>query len=533
MEYEPVIGLEVHVQLCTKTKLFCGCPATFGAPPNSQTCPVCLGLPGVLPVLNQRALEWGIRVALALDCRIARRMKFDRKQYFYPDLPKNFQISQYDQPLAQQGHLDIELAPSTRPPQRFASQSEAVGGLVLRQAQDSFRATQSGVEGLAQGSAPPREVGAGLHGRSKRIGIHRIHLEEDTGKLLHDAGQTESLVDFNRAGVPLLEIVSEPDLRSPAEAVAYLTRLKAVLQYLQVSTCNMEEGSLRCDTNVSLRRQGIETLGTKVEIKNLNSFRFVKLALEHEMARQAAALDRGDVLRQETRLWDAKALKTEPMRSKEEASDYRYFPEPDLVPFVIEEAWVTRLRAGLPELPAQRAGRFQQAYQLSAYDAAVLTGHWALAELFEGAVRAGAAPKPAANWIMGEWLASLNAHGLEPDERPLRPEWLAHLVQLIEDGTLSGKMAKEVFGRMVEQGVDPAQIVKEEGLRQVDDPAALERIAEAVVQANAGSVEAYLSGKVNALTFLMGQAMKQSGGKVHPRQMAEVLKRKLETLSRR
>ncbi len=475
MAYEPVIGLEVHLQLSTTTKLFCGCLTKFGAPPNSQTCPVCLGLPGVLPVLNARALEWGIKVALALECRIAEVMKFDRKQYFYPDLPKNYQISQYDKPLAQQGHVDIVV-----------------------------------------------------DGQAKRIELTRIHLEEDAGKLLHDASQTESFADFNRAGVPLLEIVSEPDLRSSDEAHAYLTELKAILEYLDVSTCNMEEGSLRCDTNVSLRRAGTTPFGSKVEIKNLNSFKAVKLSLDHEIKRQAALLDRGERIFQETRLWDAKDLKTEPMRSKEGAAGYRYFPEPDLVPFVIDQALIARVRQTLPELPAQRRQRFQEAYQLSVYDAHVLTQHRALAQLLEGAVRAGAQAKPIANWIMGDLLGYCNAKGLEPEVVKLRPEWLAHLVELVAQGTLSSKMAKEVFVQMLERQQDPAQLVAEGGLRQIVDTGALEQFAETVLAANPKSVEDYRSGKTTALTHLMGQAMKQSQGKANPKQMTEILKRKLD-----
>ena len=478
MDYETVIGLEVHLQLNTRTKLFCGCPAKFGAAPNSQACPVCLGLPGVLPVLNRQALQWGIRVALALDGQIAPLMKFDRKQYFYPDLPKNYQISQYDKPLAQHGHVTLETA------------------------------------------AGPR-----------RIGIRRIHLEEDAGKLLHDAHQTDSFVDFNRAGVPLLEIVSEPDLRTPEEAYQYLVRLKGVLQYLDVSTCNMEEGSLRCDTNVSLRAPGQAALGTKVEVKNLNSFKAVKQALEYEQRRQATTLARGEGLAQETRLWDAKALKTESLRSKEEAADYRYFPEPDLVPFLLDARLIEQVRRDLPELPKARARRFQEAYQLSPYDAAVLTQSRALAELFELALKAGAEPKPVANWLMGDFLAYLNANALEPDAVKLRPEWLAHLLELIGKGTISGKMAKEVFARMLAEGKDPRQIVEAGGLRQIVEAGALERIADEVLQANPASVEAYRKGKTNALTHLMGQAMKQSQGKAHPQQMQDVLKRKLEHIN--
>ncbi|OGX28796.1 MAG: glutaminyl-tRNA synthase (glutamine-hydrolyzing) subunit B [Omnitrophica WOR_2 bacterium RIFCSPHIGHO2_02_FULL_67_20] len=475
MSYEPVIGLEVHLQLSTSTKLFCGCLAKYGAAPNSQTCPVCLGLPGVLPVLNERVMEWGIRVALAVDCQIAQTMKFDRKQYFYPDLPKNYQISQYDRPLAQRGHLDI-----------------------------------------VADHAP------------KRIGITRIHLEEDAGKLLHEASQTESYVDFNRTGVPLLEIVSEPDLRSPEEAYQYLIELKAIIEYLAVSTCNMEEGSLRCDTNVSLRRPGASQFGAKVEVKNLNSFKAVKQALAYEIQRQAVALDQGQRIRQETRLWDARALRTEPMRSKEGAADYRYFPEPDLVPFVIDRALIARMKATLPELPAERRRRYQDAYQLSAYDAQVLTQHAALGELFEGALRCGAPPKPAANWIMGDYLAHLNAKNREPESEKLRPEWLAHLIQLVDDGTISGKMAKDLFVQTLERGEDPRRLVEEGGLKQIVDAAALEPIADEVLRKNQRSVEDYLKGKTTAFTHLMGQAMKLSKGKANPQQMAALLKRKLE-----
>ena len=477
MNYEPVIGLEVHVQLKTTTKLFCGCLTKFGAPANSQTCPVCLGLPGVLPVLNERALAWGMKVAIAFQCRIASVMKFDRKQYFYPDLPKGYQISQYDQPLAQQGHLEI-----------------VVGGT------------------------------------PKRIGIHRIHMEEDAGKLLHDASQTESFVDLNRAGVPLLEIVSEPDLRSSDEAYAYLTELKAILEYLDVSTCNMEEGSLRCDTNVSMRPEGTTPFGVKVEIKNLNSFRAVKQSIEYEMKRQTAVLTRGERIPQETRLWDAKGLKTESMRSKEGAADYRYFPEPDLVPFTLSPESVAEAKRSLPELPAERAARFQHEYSLSAYDAGVLRQHRILADLFEGTIKAGVAPKPVANWIMGDLMAYVNAKKIEPEALTIRPEWLAHLVQLIDNQTISGKMAKEVFLQMVEQKRDPTEIVEHSQLRQIVDPTALSQIAEAVVAANAPSVDAFLKGKPSAFQFLIGQAMKQSQGKANPQQMAEALKRKLEHL---
>jgi aspartyl-tRNA(Asn)/glutamyl-tRNA(Gln) amidotransferase subunit B len=471
--WEAVIGLEVHVQLKTATKMFCRCPNRFGQPPNTLVCPVCLGYPGTLPVVNREAVELATTLALALGCTVRERSVFARKNYFYPDLPKGYQISQYDRPLAEDGRLPLTL-------------------------------------------------------HDKSIRIERLHLEEDAGKLLHEAHETDTFVDFNRTGVPLLEIVSEPDLRSPDDAYQYLVELKAILQYLDVSTCNMEEGSLRCDTNISLRTPGASALGIKVEVKNLNSFKAVKQALEHETKRQAMALEREERVPQETRLWDARGLKTEPLRSKEEAADYRYFPEPDLVPFVIDRALVERARGELPELPAQRRRRYEATHQLSAYDAAVLTQHQVLGELFEGALRAGAAAKPVANWIMGDLLGYLNAKGLEPEAVKLRPEWLAHLLQLIGDGTISGKMAKEVFLQSLERGMDPRRLVEEGHLRQIADPAALERIADAVLHANPKSVEDYAKGKTNAFTHLMGQAMKESQGKANPRQMAELLKRKLE-----
>ncbi|MBI4608930.1 MAG: Asp-tRNA(Asn)/Glu-tRNA(Gln) amidotransferase subunit GatB, partial [Candidatus Rokubacteria bacterium] len=415
-DYEVVIGLEAHVQLATRAKLFCGCPAAFGGAPNSQTCPVCQGMPGVLPVINRRAVEFAIRTALALHCRINPACRFARKHYFYPDMPKNYQISQYEEPLASEGWLDLDAAGSTR-----------------------------------------------------RVGIQRLHVEEDVGKLLHEGGAFEtasfSLVDFNRSGVPLMEIVSKPDLRSAEEAAIYLRALRAILVYLGVSTGNMEEGSLRCDANISLRRPGSSDLGTKVEIKNMNSFKHVQHALEYEAQRQARALVTGERIVQETRLWEATRGYTRSMRSKEYAHDYRYFPEPDLVPLEVDPIWVESLRATLPELPAERRQRFASQYALPAYDAALLCQSRALAGYYEAAVAAYPKPKVVANWVMSELLRELPGD----DEAtvaacPVPPKSLARLLALIDEGTISGKIAKEVFEKMYRSGQDAETIVKREGL---------------------------------------------------------------------
>ncbi len=474
-EYEMVIGLEVHLQLKTQTKLFCGCPAAFGGEPNSHTCPVCLGLPGVLPVFNEQVFEWGMRVALAFNCEIAPRMKFDRKQYFYPDLPKGYQISQFDQPLAQKGYLDIVDA----------------------------------------------------KGNPKRIRIHRMHIEEDAGKLMHDNHATSSLVDLNRAGVPLIEMVSEADMRDAHEAYQYLTGLKSAIQYLDVSTCNMEEGSLRCDTNVSIRPVGQEAFGNKVEIKNLNSFRSVKLALEYERQRQIGMADQGIRIPQETRLWDEKKQVTESMRSKEEASDYRYFPEPDLVPFTVDAAVVESVRKNLPELPAQKAERFQKEYELSAYDADVLTQQKNIAEFFEQAIAAYAKPKPIANWLMGDVSAYLNAQGLTIESVNFKPEWLGQLVELIDKGTISGKIAKDVLNKMLEQGQSPAKIVEQEGLQQIGDADSLAAVAAEVIEAHPKVVDEFRAGKESSLMFLVGQGMRKTKGRANPKQLTDALKQKL------
>ena len=474
MAYETVIGLEVHAQLLTQTKAFCGCSTRFGAPPNSQTCPVCLGLPGTLPVLNAQALQIGMRVALALHCDVAPVMKFDRKNYFYPDLPKDYQISQFGQPLAAHGFLEIEVGGSRR-----------------------------------------------------RIGITRAHLEEDAGKLLHEGIQGASWVDYNRTGTPLLEIVSEPDLRTPDEAYAYLTELKAILQYLEASNCNMEEGSLRCDANISIRPVGTAPLGAKVEVKNLNSFKAVKAALVYEARRQEEALTQGQRIVQETRLWDAEKQATYTMRSKEEAHDYRYFPEPDLVPFHLSGAMITKVQETLPELPQARRARLVSQYGLPAYDAQVLTQEKTLGDALEEAVVAGAPAKQAANWIMGDLQAHLNAKTLTLAESQFQPAWLADLIGLIDRQVISSKMAKEVFLEMLETRTRPEAIVERRGLRQVSDAAALEQIVDRVLAEETSTVADYKKGKANALMRLVGQCMKATKGAANPALVTELLRKRL------
>jgi aspartyl-tRNA(Asn)/glutamyl-tRNA(Gln) amidotransferase subunit B len=482
MDYEVVIGLEVHAQLLTRSKMFCGCPTAFGAPPNTQTCPTCQGMPGSLPVINRRAIEFALRAALAFGCRINPGCRFARKHYYYPDMPKNFQISQYEEPLAEDGGLEIDVP------------------------------------------------GEG----TRTIGIQRLHLEEDVGKLVHE-GTLEtahaSLVDFNRSGVPLMETVSRPDLRSPEEAAAYLREFRAVLVALGVCDGNMEEGSLRCDANISLRKRGAQELGTKVEIKNMNSFRNVQRALEFEARRQAGALDAGERIVQETRLWDADRSYTRSMRTKEFAHDYRYFPEPDLVPLRIDAAQVDELRGALPELPRARRARFVTQYGVPAYDAAVLAQSVALADYYEQAVAAFPHPKTVSNWVMSEVLREIPAE----DERaiaaaPVPPGHLAGLLRLIEDGTISGKIAKDVFDRMFRSGEDAETIVRREGLVQVTDAAELGRIVTEVVAANARAVEDYKKGKTAAAKALVGQVMKATGGKANPALVNQLLQEKLSRI---
>ncbi|MFA5410629.1 MAG: Asp-tRNA(Asn)/Glu-tRNA(Gln) amidotransferase subunit GatB [Candidatus Omnitrophota bacterium] len=476
-DYEAVIGLEVHVHLKTKTKAFCGCSTEFGQEPNSQACPVCLGFPGSLPVLNETALDYAIKVGLALNCQVQEYTKFDRKNYFYPDLPKNYQISQYDLPIAKEGFLDIEAG-----------------------------------------------------GKNKRIAIRRVHLEEDAGKLIHK--EEISLVDFNRAGIPLLEIVSDPEINSPEEAYEYLTVLKSIIEYLGVSDCDMEKGSLRCDANISLKQKGAKELGVKAELKNMNSFKAVKDALAFEIGRQGGLLDDGKAIIQETRLWDAKLQETVSMRSKEEAQDYRYFPEPDLVPFIISREKKEEIRKSIPELPAQKLLRFTKEFGLSEYDAKILVSSKQDAEYVERLMRAYPREdkKPLVNWLIGPVTALASASNLIISELKI-PGGIDELIDLIintEDGKISNLTAKSVFAESVSTANLASNIIREKNLFQISDASALESEVDAVIKENPQSVQAYQAGKSNAIMFLVGQVMKKTGGKANPKVVQEILKRRLQ-----
>jgi aspartyl-tRNA(Asn)/glutamyl-tRNA(Gln) amidotransferase subunit B len=474
MIYEVVIGVEVHAQLRTKSKMFCGCGTIFGLSANSQTCPVCLGLPGTLPVINQAAVEMAVRAGLALNCTIAPQNRFARKNYFYPDLPKGYQISQYEAPICEQGWIEI-----------------AVGG------------------------------------GTKRVGIRRAHLEEDAGKNVHETGTSGSRVDLNRAGTPLLEIVTEPDLRSADEVVAYLKGLRDILMYLEVCDGNMDEGSFRCEPNLSLRPVGQKEFGTKVELKNINSFKFVKDAIDYEVKRQTKVLSEGGKIVQETRLWNLDRGETAVMRSKEEAHDYRYFPDPDLVPLELEREWIDGFRSSLPELPAARMARFAGEYGLPDYDAGLLTASKGIAEYFEACVKLFPQPKTVSNWVMGELTRELNQSGTDAGASPVSPERLVSLLRMVDAGTISLKVARELFPELYASGKTPEHLVQEKGLTQVSDEGALQTLIDDVLTQNPAQVAQFKEGKPQVLGFLVGQVMKASGGKANPGKVNELLKRKL------
>lgn len=479
MAYEAVIGLEIHSELKTKTKIFCGCATSFGAEHNTHVCPVCLGLPGVLPVLNRKVLEFAIKAGLALNCKINNFSKFDRKNYYYPDLPKNWQTSQFDLPICEHGYVDIETS----------------------------------------------------KGKKKRIRITRIHMEEDAGKLVHSGATIKdsetSNVDYNRTGVPLIEIVSEPDMSTPEEARLYMEKVRSILQYIDVSNCKMEEGNLRADLNVSLRPKGSDILGTRTEMKNINSFKAVEEALEYEIERQAEVLDDGGHIIQETRTWDPDRGITLSMRSKENAHDYRYMPEPDLVPIITSDEEIEEFRKSLPELPDARQARLESEFGLSSYDAGIITSSRQMAEYFDAVVATGADAKLAANWIMGDLSKNLNAESITIENSPVEPQRLGAMIGLISKGTISSKIAKKVFEEMWKSSDSPEDIVKAKGLVQITDTKAIEAIVDQVIAANPKAVEEYKGGKKKAIGSLVGQVMKQSKGKANPQMVNQLLAQKL------
>jgi aspartyl-tRNA(Asn)/glutamyl-tRNA(Gln) amidotransferase subunit B len=476
-KYEPVIGLEVHVQLLTKTKIFCACSTRFGDAPNANTCPVCLGLPGTLPVLNKRVVEMASRASLALNCIVHEHSRFARKNYFYPDLPKGYQISQYELPLATGGYVEIEI-----------------------------------------------------DGKKKRIGITRLHVEEDAAKNLHEGfsqSATKAYIDYNRCGSPLAEIVSEPDMCTPGQAYAYLTTLRQILLYAAVSDCNMEEGSLRCDANVSVRRRGTEQFGTKVEVKNLNSFRFLQKALEHEIERHIGVIESGGRISQETRLWNQAEGHTVSMRSKEKAHDYRYFPEPDLLPVHVSAAWREKIRSTLPELPEAKRTRFASAYGITPYDAEVLTASRGRADYFEAVTKAGASGKSGANWMQTELLRRLNDAGKEIEASPVSPAALAELLKLVESGQITTAIGKKVFAKMFESGRSAAEIVADESLGQISDTSAIEQAAREVIEKNQENVAKFRSGNEGVFKFFVGQVMRATRGQANPQAVNDIVRKLL------
>jgi len=484
-QYEPIIGLEVHAQMLTDSKAFCSCTTKFGNEPNSNVCPVCLGMPGVLPVLNKKLVEFVLRIGLATHCMIAPRSTFARKNYFYPDLPKGYQISQFEEPICSDGYIEIELDDGSR----------------------------------------------------KRISLTRIHMEEDAGKLIHDVG-TDSLVDVNRCGVSLIEIVSEPDLRSPREASLYLHSIRQLVRYLGICDGNMEEGSLRCDANVSVRRKGTARLGTKTEVKNMNSFRHVERALTYEIDRQIDILESGGEVEQETLLWDADQNVVLPMRTKEYAHDYRYFPEPDLVPVLVDQPWLEEIRTGLPELPAERRNRFMKEYGLPRYDADVLTAERSVADYFEEVCRSKDAKsaeeyKAVSNWVMGDVLRVVNERQILMSEFPISPQRLAQMITLIDEGIISGKIAKEVFEEMLVSSEEPRAMVEKKGMLQLSDEDELARIVDQVLEQNPEQVRTYIAGKDSVFSFFVGQTMRVTKGKANPKTVNKILMEKLTELKSR
>lgn len=474
MKYEAVIGLEVHAQMLTDTKIFCGCSAKFGSQPNTQTCPVCIGMPGVLPVLNRKAIEFAVKTGIATNCTVSAYSRFARKNYFYPDLPKGYQISQYELPICEHGSLEIIV-----------------------------------------------------DGNTKKIGITRIHMEEDAGKNIHEGGGSFSFVDLNRAGVPLMEIVSEPDIRSPREAVEYMKKLRTILKYLGVCDGNMEQGSLRCDANISVRPEGQKEFGTRAEVKNINSFRFVEKALDYEIKRQIKVLDDGGKIIQETRLWDSSRSITESMRGKEEAHDYRYFPDPDLVPIIVDQNWIDGIKTSLPELPDIKRERFVSEYGLSANDADFLACDKPVADWFEGTVILGGQPKNVANWIMGDLMKLLNEENRSIEDCPLKPGQLIEMLKLMDNGTISGKIAKTVFEEMYKTGKNAEVIVREKGLLQISDTGAIEQAVDDAIAKYPAEVERFKAGEEKLTGFFVGQVMKITKGKANPQMVNELLKKKL------